>query len=70
MSNLVIKISPIPNGTEAHLIREHKYHEERLDSVAGETDYVLKCVVEWIELTDNLTRVDNYTESSNVESRE
>jgi len=56
---LLIRIEPITNGLEAALIQKRMHAETALDQVAGEPEYVMKVVQDWLETTENLTITKN-----------
>ena len=56
---LQILIEPIPDGLEAALIQKRMHTQTALDQVAGEPEYVMRVVTEWLQITENLTTTKN-----------
>jgi hypothetical protein len=52
---LQILIESVPDGLEAALIQKRMHAQTALDQVAGEPEYVMRVVTEWLQVTENLT---------------
>lgn len=56
---LTILIEPITDGLEAALVVKKMHTQTALDQVAGEPEYVMRVVQEWLKTTNNLTTTKN-----------